>query len=373
MRGQIILKSPGVWLVRIESKKNGRRKSVSKQIRGTKRDAEKFLTSWLRDQDRGVFIEPSRQTLNELLDVWLEAIKPSVRMQTYQSYECMLRVHVKPILGELPLAEIRILNIQKIVSVMTGQKLAPRTIKYAISVLSMALTKAIEWTYILSNPCQFVATPKNAQSKVRAFTPEQASKFLEVCQTEKHGLIYELSLISGLRPEEYLGLRWSDIDFQKKALSVRHALVWRRGGGWVFDDLKTAASRRTIPLPTMLMVKLKDHKIRQAEHRLRTGAMYQNHSLVFASENGSPLHYRNLTQRHFERILEKAGLSGQSFTPYSLRHSTATLLLASSENIKTIQERLGHTTARITLDVYTHSLPNQQESATDKLEKMFYD
>lgn len=372
-RGQIIEKQKGVFLVRIQKKMpNGKQKSVSKTYRGTKRDAEKFLTAWLRDMDKGVFIEPSRQTLNQHLNVWLEVVKASVRPQTYTSYECVLRVHIRPKLGDLPLADIKILDVQKVVSAMTENGLSPRTVKYAVSALSMALTKAIECGYILSNPCQFVATPKKLQSKVCAFTPEQADRFLKVCRTEKHGLIYELALISGFRPEEYLGLRWTDIDFQKNTISIRYALVWRKGGGFVLDDLKTNASRRTIPLPSMLMMKLKDHKIRQAEHRLRTGGLYQSHNLVFASENGSPLHYRNLTQRHFEKILKQAGLDNQGFTPYSLRHSTATLLLASAENVKTIQERLGHTTARMTLDVYTHSLPNQQQSATDKFDEQFY-
>jgi integrase len=372
-RGQIIEKSKDVWLIRVQHRlANGKRKSVSKQFRGKKKDAEKFLTSWLRDMDTGTFIEPSRQTLNEHLDNWLSAVKVKVRPQTYNSYESALRVHIRPRLGDLRLASVKTTNIQKVVSEMVDNGLSPCTVKYVVSILSMALIKAVHLGSIFSNPCQFVETPKRKKSKVSVFTVKQADSFLKACQNEKHGLIYELALFSGCRPEEYLALQWDDVDFDQNTIRIRQALVWRKGGGFVFDDLKTDASRRVIPLPKKLMLKLKEHKRQQTEHRFKLGQDYENHSLVFAQDNGRPHHYRNLTQRHFEKILVKAKLDGLGFTPYSLRHSTATLLLDSKETVKTVQERLGHTTARMTLDVYAHSLPNQQENATAKLAEKLY-
>jgi len=104
---------------------------------------------------------------------------------------------------------------------------------------------------------------------------------------------------------------------------------------------------------------------------LKLGEAYEKHDLVFTSEVGKPLHYRNLTQRHFEKILERAGMKGTGFVLYSLRHSCATLLLSAGENPKIVAERLGHTSVKMTLDTYSHVLPDMQQAATDKLEKCF--
>lgn len=113
---------------------------------------------------------------------------------------------------------------------------------------------------------------------------------------------------------------------------------WRKGGGWYFAETKTKSSRRTIPLPKSFVAKLKQHPIQQAEHRLKLGATYVNNNFRFATDEGQPIRYGNLTKRHFHSILEKAELKG--FRLYDLRHSCATLLLAAGENPKVVSERL---------------------------------
>lgn len=373
MRGQIIEKSKGVWLVRIQNRlTNGKRKSISKQFRGTKKDAEKFLTAWLRDMDRGVFIEPSRQTLNEHFNNFLEIIKSRVAEQTFNSYEMILRVHIRPKIGELKLTNIKILTVQKVYSEMQVKGLSPRTVRYAHSVFSMALSKAVELGYIVNNPCNYAELPHQNKKETKAFSPEQAQNFLQAAKDDRHGLIFEIALSSGMRPEEYLSLCWKDIDFEKGTATVQRALVWRKGGGFKFAEPKTAKSRRTVPLPKSILPRLKEHKRQQLEQRLKIGAAYEKHDLVFASAVGKPLHYRNLTQRHYEKILERAGMKGTGFVLYSLRHSCATLLLSAGENPKIVAERLGHTSVKMTLDTYSHVLPDMQQAATDKLETMLY-
>lgn len=250
--------------------------------------------------------------------------------------------------------------------------LSARTVRYAHSIFSMAMNKAVELGYIINNPCKYAELPRQSKKETKAFSPEQAQKFLESAKDDKHGLIFEIALASGMRPEEYLSLQWSDIDFEKGTATVRRALVWRKGGGFMFCEPKTAKSRRTIPLPKSISPRLKEHRRGQLEHRLKLGAAYENLNLVFASETGKPLNYRNLTQRHFEKVLERAGMKDAGFVLYSLRHSCATLLLSAGENPKVVAERLGHTSVKMTLDTYSHVLPDMQASATDKLETMLY-
>ena len=134
--------------------------------------------------------------------------------------------------------------------------------------------------------------------------------------------------------------------------------------------MKTTLSRRTIPLPKTLLSKLREHRIKQAEKMLATGASYERNNLVFATDEGQPIRYGNLTKRNFHSILKNAKLGHHRL--YSLRHSCATLLLASGENMKVIQERLGHADVNLTLSTYSHVLDGMQAQASDKLESMFY-
>src|SRR5206468_508732 len=104
--------------------------------------------------------------------------------------------------------------------------------------------------------------------------------------------------------EEYLGLQWNDVDLNKGAVTVQRALVQRKGGGWYFGEPKTSRSRRTIPLPPSVLKSLVEHRRHQLEARMLAGESYQKHDLVFATEDGGPLHIRNLTTRHFKPILK---------------------------------------------------------------------
>ncbi len=151
-----------------------------------------------------------------------------------------------------------------------------------------------------------------------------------------------------MRPEEYLALQWKDVDLERGTVMVRRALIWREtGGGWYFGEPKTARSRRSIPLPPSTLRALKEHRRVQAEERLKAGAEYQNNDLVFATSEGGPIQPRNLKRRHLRPILERAKLP-VSFRLYDLRHTCATLLLASGEHPKVVGERLGHATVTLT-------------------------
>jgi integrase len=139
---------------------------------------------------------------------------------------------------------------------------------------------------------------------------------------------------------------------------------------WSFEEPKTARSRRTVYLPAPLMQKLAAHKRKQAEARLKLGALWQAYDLVFCGEMGTPLSIPNITYRYFRPILTKAKLP--RIRLYDLRHTCATLLLIAEENPKVVSERLGHSTIVLTLDTYSHVLPTMQQKATARLEKLLY-
>ena len=175
-----------------------------------------------------------------------------------------------------------------------------------------------------------------------------------------------------MRPQEYLALKWSDTDFEKGTATVQRAIVWKRekGGGWQFAEPKTPKSRRTMPLPTSTVKALVEHKRQQGIERLRLGSEWEDNGLVFPTTIGTPYTLSSLTNKWFKPALIKAKLTG--FTLYSLRHTHATLLLANGENVKVASERLGHSTIVLTLDTYTHVLPDMQQGAADRIEKLLF-
>ncbi len=373
MAGQIF-KRGNAWQLKvfIGRDSQGKRKYDTKTIHGTKKEAQKVLNDMLRDADLGLLGNAQKQTLNEYLDFWLETIaKPRLQYRTLRDYYDMMRLYIREPLGNIKLADLKAAHIQKVYGEMQNKGYSPRRIRYAHSVLSSALKKTVELDILPRNVAKFVQLPKQVRKEMDVLSKDESIRFLTVLQDEKHGVLLSFALATGMRVQEYLGLQWKDIDFEKGTATVQRAIVWHRsGGGWHFSTPKTAKSRRTVPLPTTTLKDLRKHKVKQNEQRLRLGTEWQNNNLVFASEIGTPLNPPNLT-RHFKRILKKTNLR-TSIRLYDLRHTTATLLLQVGINPKVVSERLGHSSIVLTLDVYSHVLPTMQKEATEQLEAMIF-
>ncbi|KAF0248737.1 MAG: integrase family protein [bacterium] len=374
--GQVIRKGERTWLIRMfvgRDPSTGKRKYFNHTIRGTNKDAQRYLNGILREKDLGTFIEPSAMTLGEYFDKWLAvAAKPRLKERSYTDYEDLLRRYVREPLGSKKLSDIRPLDIQKLYTSLQEKGLSARTVKYTHAVLSSALKQAVRWQMLSQNPASLAELPRQERKEMKTLSPEDATKFLQAAKNDKWGVLFSLALVTGMRPEEYLGLQWKDVDWQKGVVTVQRALIWRRkGGGWYFGETKTARSRRNIPLPKSTIKDLMHHKSKQAEERLKAGSKYQNLDLIFATAEGTPLMRENIFRRHFKPILKAAELP-MSIRLYDLRHSCATLLLSANENPKVVSERLGHSTIVLTLDVYSHVLPSMQQAASEKLEQILF-
>ncbi|MDX6269901.1 MAG: integrase [Acidobacteriota bacterium] len=375
MAGQIIKRGDKVWMVRIFMGRdaNGKRHYLNKTIRGSKRDADAYLSKTETSISAGTFVEPSPLTTRDYLSKWLQtAARPRVAERTFNSYSELITRYVTEDLGRRKLSDLRPLHIQKLYADMQERGLSARTVRYFHAVLTSALKQAVRWDMLARNPAEAVDLPKQVRKEMQALSPIEAGRFIKAAAEDKWGIIFVFALATGMRPEEYLGLQWKDVDLEQGVVTVRRALIWRTtGGGWHFGEPKTARSRRSIPLPASTLRSLVDHRRKQAEERLKVGADYQQHDLVFATSEGCPLMPRNLKRRHFRPILKTAELP-EDFRLYDLRHSCATLLLAAGENPKVVSERLGHASITLTLDVYSHVLPTMQQGASEKLEKMLF-
>jgi integrase len=264
---------------------------------------------------------------------------------------------------------LQALDIQRVYGEMQERGLSARSVRHAHSVLHNALKQAFKWGLLSRNSSDLVELPKVSHKERRVLSPDEAQRFLKAADVMPHGLIFEFALITGMRPEEYLALQWSDVDYERGTAHVRRALV-RHKKSWSFEEPKTPRSRRMLYLPVSFLQKLAAHKRKQAEARLKLGVLWQAFDLVFCSEEGTPLSIPNITYRYFRPILTEAKLP--RIRLYDLRHSCATLLLIAEENPKVVSERLGHSTIVLTLDTYSHVLPTMQQKATAKLEKMLY-
>lgn len=374
MAGHLKKRTDNAWLVRIflGRDENGIIKHFNKTIHGTKKDAQRYLNAKLREKDLGILVEPASMPLSEYLDRWLDEVaKPRIRESTYASYEMILRNYVKPKLGKKKLSDIQSYEVQNLYNDLKKSGLSARTVRYSHNVLSSAFKQAIKWKMLIQNPCDHCDLPKLERTEMKCFTPEETKLFLKTAESDKNYVLFLLVIQTGLRPEEYLALQWKDINFDQKTLSVRRAIVWRRkGGGFFFTEPKTNKSRRSISLSETLNSALKDYRRDNLEARMKLDAEIKKLDLVFTSEAGTPIQPKNLRDRHFFVIRDKANLP--KLRLYDLRHTTATLMLASGENPKVVAEMLGHSSVALTLDIYSHVLPTMQKEATDRLDKLLF-
>jgi len=354
----------------------GKQAVVTKSFR-TQKEAKAWESAIRKSVGEGVYQEPTKVTLAQFFQEWLEkSARIRLKVQTVELYERVFRLYIDPHIGKLLLQSITPLAIQGAYAQLTAgpKPVSAQTVKNAHTALRSCLKQAVRWRYITFNPAVDVDLPKRMgqKAKIRSFTPEQALTFLRHCQGKRLGWVLLFALASGARPGEYLALLWSDIDWAAGTVRLERTIVWPLGGGWHFDTPKTKVSSRTISLPFEVLEELREHRLRQWEHKQFMGADWKSeHDLVFTDTIGGAIYERHLTTRIFKPILKAAGLPSD-FRLYDLRHSCATLLLVANVPAKIVADRLGHASVTQTLDTYSHVLPALEHKATDELRNLLF-
>jgi integrase len=364
--GQIIARGDRRWLIRVylgRDRETKKRNYYNRTIHGPMREAQAYLTRKLRERDLGRDLEGTKITLNEYLDRGLgTAVKPRVREKTCQDYEGMLRRYIRPRLGERVLATMRPLDLQATYQQMIERGLSSRTVRYTHAVLRCAMRQALQWRLLLDNPADCVTIPQQPRGEMRSLTVEQAQIFLNVALATPHGPVLAVALTTGMRPSEYLGLKWQDIDWTRQTVSVVRS-VRRLDGRWRFSDTKRSRSRRPIKLQRWIVALLRDLQTKASAHGLCPEAA----DLVFKTASGQLINADYLA-KHFRSMLDLAGLP--RIRLWDLRHSAATIALAAGVSPKVISEQLGHASTAFTLDTYAHVLPHMQDEAVARVEAM---
>ena len=304
--GQIIARGDRRWLIRVylgrdhETKK---RNYHYRTIHGGMREAQAYLTRKLRERDLGGDLEGAKITLNEYVDRWLKtAVGPRVRPNTFQDYQGMLHRYVRPVLGERILAALRPLDLQAMYQHMTERGLSARTIRYAHVLMKGAMQQAVRWRLLLEIPADGLKVPQQVRNEMRSLTIEQARALLKAAEGTKYGPVLAVALTTGMRPSEYLGLKWQDIDWARQTVSVVRS-IRRLNGKWCFSDTKRLRSRRPIKLQSWIVSLLHDLCTKVSAQDLYPEAR----PLIFRTPSGQPISADYLAQ-HFRSILDSYDL-----------------------------------------------------------------
>jgi integrase len=344
---------------------DGRRKR--KYLYGaTAAEVQDQLLKARSDHSRGLPVAVERQTVAEFLDHWLEnTLKPKAKPRSYESFSTIVRLHAVPTIGGIRLDKLSPQHIQGLVNNKLMSGLSPQTVVNIRTVLRSALGEALKWGLVARNVASLVDPPRIPRPKNHALTGDEARRLLEAARGERFEAIYVFALNLGMRRGEILGLRWSDVDFEGRALRIGQAMQ-RLESGLQITEVKTERSRRMIAMPESVIRALRSRRARQAQERLVAGRCWQETGLVFTNGSGGPLEPITL-HRHYKHLLSRARVSTATRF-HDLRHSTASLLLAQGVHLRVIMELLGHSSISLTANTYSHVMPAAMRDVADTMD-----
>jgi len=357
----------------------GKYKKKQRDIRGTKPEAEAALQAWLNELQQGPDKE-SRQPLSEYLLHWINNIaKPDLEQNTYQSYRWQIENHINPVIGHVPLAELEPMHIQDLYSYKTesgrlvGESgLSNRSITYLHAILRRGLEKAKTLKLISENPCDSVKPPRDKRTqreKMVVLSKAELVKFLANIVGHRDYFLVYTAAYTGMRQSELLGLSWSDILWDKRLIDVHSAIHLHEDGEYEHRTrTKNVTSTRTVPVTDQLLNVLKEHRENLRSVHKAAGRKFNESGLVFPDLDGySPQNRKNLSHR-YSNLATKHGHEGMRF--HDLRHTHATILLASGVMVNVVSKRLGHSDPQTTLRIYGHVLPEYESDAAERFEKL---
>ncbi len=383
MKGSIRQRSKGSWEVCVDTGRDpatGKRLRHFESVKGTKKVAQQRMHELLHTLEQGAYVRPSRLTVAQFLGEWLhDYVELNCSPRTKASYEMIIRRHLIPELGSIPLSQLEPRHLQASYSRQRERgrvdgkgQLSPQTVRYCHSLLAEALGYAVKMGLLSRNVAQATEAPRADHKVMPTLAPEDVPRFLEAAQESPYYTLFYLLLHTGLRRGEALALRWKNVDLGLASLGVSAYLsvveaAYKLNGTYVIKEPKTSHSRRRIALPPSLGLVLRQHKAGQEAQRALLGKPLTDNDFVFAHPDGNPLDPSTVSHA-FNKVMRKAGLP--HIRLHDLRHTHASLLLQAGVHPKIVQERLGHSSIRVTLDTYSHVIGGLQEVAAQRFDDL---
>jgi integrase len=319
---------------------------------------------------RGMYLEPTKVTVGQMLEQWLEHSKQRVSPKSHERYSEIVRKNIVPLLGALPLSKLRPVDISSsYAKALAGGRRdgsggpSPGTVHYMHRLLKQALGQAVRWQLLARNPTEALSGPKVERSALNTYDVAQTAELLDVTRETRLHVPVMLAVLCGLRRGEIAALRWRNVDLVSGQLSIVQSAEQTRSG--VRYKEPKSGRARTVALSSLVVEALRAHKARQAEEMLRLGVPQSGATVVYGREDGEPVQPRSLSHA-WQQMLARSRLPRIRF--HDLRHAHATHLLASGVHPKVASERLGHSKVGITLDLYSHVLPGMQADAAARVD-----
>jgi len=352
----------------------------------TRQEVAEKLNHAVHTIQQGTFVNSNKIRTEEWLEEWLYTYKKSsVRPSTFMDYEYLIRVHINPIVGKLLIKDLRPEHLQRLYNEKSacGQingsgGLSPSSVRHIHIVLHQALRQAVRNNLIPRDVSESLELPQVKKATVKVFTVEAQMKFLGILAKERLRAAFITAFGTGVREGELLALRWQDVDLIAGIIHIEQTVRRCRINfendraaktKLIFGSPKTDAGKRSIPLPEGVHIELIAHKKRQIVEKLAAGEIWEMSGLVFTTELGKVIEPRNFLRKYYQ-LLKDADLEHLKFHAAS-RHTFATRLLEANEHPKVVQELLGHASIVLTLDTYSHVLPEIKQAAAAKLNFLF--
>jgi integrase len=364
MKGSIRERSPGHYAIILDvHDANGKRRRKWHSFKGTKKQAQIECARLITELDGGSYIEPSKTTLAEFLKRWLEHIRPNVSSKTHERYTQHGNA-IGKLIGGIVLSKLQPIDISGAYAKAVQGGLSGRTVTHQHRILHQALAQAERWKIINRNPAALLERkdrPKVEKKPVEVIDAPTTAKVLDAARGDRLFIPIVLAVLCGLRRGEITALKWKSIDLDRGQLAVIASTEQCDRGSPRDKESKTGKCR-TIAMPVMAVEELRKWRLVQAEQHLRLGLKVSGETKVFTLADGTTMWPRSLSNA-IRPFLKAWGV-----TLHPLRHSHASHLLASNIHPKVVQERLGHSNIGITLDIYSHLMPNMQKDAADAID-----
>lgn len=354
------------WEARITTGRDpGTGKQIQRSFTGkTQKEVREKMQAAAVEVNHGTYTAPQRLTVGQWLDVWTDEYLGAVKPSTIRNYRDIIRLHIKPALGAIKLAELHAHTVQ---SFINGIDRAPATVRLVCGVLSEALEKAVLLDYIPQNPVKRCTLPRKEQKEIHPLEDGEVAALLNAAAGGPVENFIIVALFTGMRMSEILGLTWDCVDFDKGTVTVNKQLAppVQRKTGEIFTTPKNHKPR-IVAAPPSVLAALISQRRKQSEMQLKAGLLWSNpHYLVFTDEMGGPIPQRNI-ERLFRAAADSAGLEDMRL--HDCRHTYAVNAIRAGNDIKTIQGNLGHATAAFTLDRYGHFTEAMQQASAARME-----
>jgi integrase len=310
-----------------------------------------------------------RDSFGAFLDSWLESVKVSRAAKTHESYSDTVRLHIKPVIGAVPLRRVSPADVQRAMTAAMNAELSMRTVAYVRSIIRRALHVAQSRGLISSNAAEFVAAPKVPRTALTIPLEDEWKAFLAAIDGHPYRALFLVLAVVGMRRGESLGLSWRDFD--GKSIRISRALlrvkIGPKKGALKLLDVKTSTSRRAIKLPPIITDAIRQWRTVQKGWKLAAADVWTDSDLMFTTRIGTPVDPRN-AKRLLDRVLSKAKLPHR--TIHQLRHIAVSNLLAAGVPLEVVSSIVGHSSIRVTKDVYGHVVPALMDAAAEKMEQI---